>query len=127
MQIANGFLWDNFLAATLVVVGLWFSWRTRFIQATFLGDVIRLLSIRKTEQGLTPFQAFCLSTGARVGVGNIAGIGLAVTIGGPGAIFWMWVSAFFGAATGFRGLLKILSLQDRCFGEFLGVYTKKMG
>lgn len=100
VQIANGFLWDNFLAAALVAVGLWFSWRTRFIQATFLGDVVRLLSIRKTEQGLTPFQAFCLSTGARVGVGNIAGIGLAVTIGGPGAIFWMWVSAFFGAATG---------------------------
>lgn len=65
------------------------------------GDVIKLLSIRKTRQGLTPFQAFCLSTGARVGVGNIAGIGLAVTIGGPGAIFWMWVSAFLGAATGF--------------------------
>lgn len=101
VQAANGFLWDNFLAAALVGVGLWFTWRTGLIQATFFGDVIKLLSIRKTRQGLTPFQAFCLSTGARVGVGNIAGIGLAVTIGGPGAIFWMWVSAFLGAATGF--------------------------
>lgn len=98
---ANTFLWDGFLAAALVAVGIWFTLRTRFLQVTFLGDVVRLLNMKTSHEGLTPFQAFCVSTGARVGVGNIAGIALAVAVGGPGALFWMWVSAFFGAATGF--------------------------
>ncbi len=101
VKAANGFLWDNFLAALLVAAGIWFTRKTRCIQAVFFRDVVRLLSMKTVHEGLTPFQAFCLSTGARVGVGNIAGIAIAVAVGGPGAIFWMWVSAFFGAATGF--------------------------
>ena len=101
VQAANGFLWDGFLAFLLLGAGIWLTVRIRFFQATFLGDVVRLLSRRKASAAISPFQAFCLSTGARVGVGNIAGIAIAIAVGGPGAIFWMWVSAFFGAATGF--------------------------
>lgn len=101
VQSANTFLWDGFLAAALVAAGIWFTWKTGFVQATFLGDIIRLLRMKTKHDGMTPFQAFCISTGARVGVGNIAGIALAVAAGGPGALFWMWASAFFGAATGF--------------------------
>lgn len=101
VQSANSFLWDGFLAAALVIVSIWFTLKTKFVQVTLLRDVSRLLRMKTTHEGLTPFQAFCVSTGARVGVGNIAGIALAVAVGGPGTLFWMWVSAFFGAATGF--------------------------
>ncbi len=101
IQTINSFLWDGFLAFLLLGIGIWFTLRIRFFQATFIGEVVRLLGRKQACEGMSPFEAFCLSTGARVGVGNIAGIALALSIGGAGAIFWMWVSAFFGAATGF--------------------------
>lgn len=101
----NGVLWDTLLPALLVGAGLWFTVRTRAVQLTLLPALGRILRERTHEAeasgGLTPFEAFCVSTGARVGVGNIAGIALAVTVGGPGAILWMWVTAVVGAASGF--------------------------
>lgn len=101
----NGTLWDYLLPALLVGAGLWFTVRTRAVQVTMLPALGRILRQRtheaETSGGLTPFEAFCVSTGARVGVGNIAGIALAVTTGGPGAVFWMWVTAVIGASSGF--------------------------
>ena len=99
----NAFFWNFGLAFLLIGAGLWFTLRTRFVQVSLLGDLVRILGrrTRAAADGLTPFEAFCVSTGARVGVGNIAGIALAVTTGGPGAVFWMWVTALIGAASGF--------------------------
>lgn len=99
----NAFFWNVGLAFLLIGAGLWFTLRTRFVQVSLLGDLVRILGrrTRAAADGLTPFEAFCVSTGARVGVGNIAGIALAVTTGGPGAVFWMWVTALIGAASGF--------------------------
>lgn len=99
----NAFFWNFGFAFLLIGAGLWFTLRTRFVQVSLLGDLVRILGrrTRAAADGLTPFEAFCVSTGARVGVGNIAGIALAVTTGGPGAVFWMWVTALIGAASGF--------------------------
>ena len=99
----NAFFWNFGLAFLLIGAGLWFTLRTRFVQVSLLGDLVRILGRRSraAADGLTPFEAFCVSTGARVCVGIIAGIALAVTTGGPGAVFWMRATALIGAASGF--------------------------
>ena len=105
VSVANDYLWSYGLIAMLVGVGLMFTVRTKFVQIVQIPEMIRLLfegvGAKAREGHITTFQAFCISTASRVGVGNIAGIALAVTLGGPGAIFWMWVIATIGAASGF--------------------------
>ena len=105
VSVANDYLWSYVLIAMLVGVGLMFTVRTKFVQIVQIPEMIRLLfegvGAKAREGHITTFQAFCISTASRVGVGNIAGIALAVTLGGPGAIFWMWVIATIGAASGF--------------------------
>ncbi len=89
----------------LLGLGIWYSLKTRFVQVRCLKEMVRLLKEgvgQKTEHNhISSFQAFCVSTASRVGVGNIAGIAIAIVSGGPGAIFWMWVIAVLGSATGF--------------------------
>ena len=102
----NDWLWGNILVAALVCCGLWFTWRTRFVQFRMIGEMIRLLgdSAVPSEKGkrhISSFEAFAVSVATRVGTGNMAGIATAITIGGPGAIFWMWVMALMGSATAF--------------------------
>jgi AGCS family alanine or glycine:cation symporter len=99
----NFYLWSYILIAMLIGLGLWFTFRTRFVQIRCLPDMFRVITERGSarEGHISSFQAFCVSTASRVGVGNIAGIAIAVMTGGPGAIFWMWVIATIGAATGF--------------------------
>jgi len=102
---ANNILWSYVLIILLVGLGLWFSLRTRFVQIRMLGEMFKLLKdgvgVNHGQQAISSFQAFCVSTASRVGVGNIAGIAIAIASGGPGAIFWMWAIALLGAATGF--------------------------
>ena len=103
-QNFNTFLWNWILAGLLIALGLYFTIQTRGAQFRFLSRIPALFRSQvqdREKQGLTPAEAFFISTGARVGVGNIAGIALAITTGGPGAIFWMWVCALIGAASGF--------------------------
>ena len=102
----NDWLWGNFLVAALVCCGLWFTWRTRFVQFRMIGEMIRLLgdSVVPSEKGkrhISSFEAFAVSVATRVGTGNMAGVATAITIGGPGAVFWMWVMALMGSATAF--------------------------
>lgn len=102
----NDWLWGNFLVAALVCCGLWFTWRTRFVQFRMIGEMIRLLgdSVAPSEKGkrhISSFEAFAVSVATRVGTGNMAGVATAITIGGPGAVFWMWVMALMGSATAF--------------------------
>lgn len=102
---ANDILWSYVLIVMLVGLGIWFSIKTKFVQIRCLKEMVRLLKEgvgQKTENNhISSFQAFCVSTASRVGVGNIAGIAIAIVSGGPGAIFWMWVIAILGSATGF--------------------------
>ena len=116
VSAVNNVLWSYVLIVMLVGLGLWFSFRTGFVQIRHLREMVRLVAegaTAKTKKGhISTFQAFCVSTASRVGVGNIAGIAIAVVVGGPGAVFWMWVIALLGAATGFveSTLAQILSL-----------------
>lgn len=101
----NNVLWSYVLIGLLICVGLWFTFCTRFVQITNVREMFRCVlegsRTPRPEGHISPFQAFCISTASRVGVGNIAGIAIAVVTGGPGAIFWMWVIATLGAASGF--------------------------
>ena len=105
VTVINDFLWSYVLILMLVGSGLWFTARTGFVQLRRLGEMFRLIGegagAKPREGNISTFQAFCVSTASRVGVGNIAGIAIAVATGGPGAVFWMWVIATLGAATGF--------------------------
>lgn len=104
VAFTNDILWSYVLIVMLVGLGIWFSLRTRFVQVRCLKEMVRLLKEgvgQKTEHNhISSFQAFCVSTASRVGVGNIAGIAIAIVSGGPGAIFWMWIIAILGSATG---------------------------
>ena len=97
VSAVNNVLWSYVLIVMLVGLGLWFSFRTGFVQIRHLREMVRLVAegaTAKTKKGhISTFQAFCVSTASRVGVGNIAGIAIAVVVGGPGAVFWMWVIA----------------------------------
>ena len=105
VTVVNDFLWTNIVIIMLVGIGLWFTLRTGFVQIRRLPEMVRLLTegagAAPRKGHISTFQAFCVSTASRVGVGNIAGIAIAVVMGGPGAVFWMWVIATIGAATGF--------------------------
>ena len=101
----NAYLSDYILIALLVGVGLYFTIRTGFVQVRYFGEgmkkVFGNLSLKggKNKSGLTSFQALATAIAAQVGTGNIVGACGAILIGGPGAIFWMWIIAFFGMAT----------------------------
>lgn len=101
----NEVLWSYVLIVMLLGLGVLFTLRTGFVQARMLGEMLRVMKEgvgqKADAQHVSSFQAFCISTASRVGVGNIAGIAIAVMAGGPGAIFWMWIIAILGAASGF--------------------------
>ena len=102
----NDFLWTYIIIVVLVGCGLWFTFSTGLVQLRALPEMVRLLAgdLGRRPSGrkaISSFQAFCVSTASRVGVGNIAGVAIAIVTGGPGAVFWMWVIAFIGTATGF--------------------------
>ena len=100
----NDVLWGYVLIAALLGCGLWFTWRTRFVQFRMVGEMLRLLTdsgTKKEKRRISSFQAFAVSVATRIGTGNLAGVATAIAIGGPGAVFWMWVTALVGAATAF--------------------------
>ncbi|MBQ2760902.1 MAG: alanine:cation symporter family protein [Mailhella sp.] len=121
---SNNILWSYVLIGMLVGLGLYFTARINFAQLSMLGEMCRLLKEGTNKEGgqISSFQAFCISTASRVGVGNIAGIAIAIMVGGPGAIFWMWVIALLGAASGFveSTLAQIYKVRDPLTGGFRG-------
>ncbi len=96
-------LWNYVLIYVLIGAGIWFTLRTRFVQVRLFPEMVRtILGAREgAEGGISSFQAFAVGLASRVGTGNIAGVAIALTLGGPGAVFWMWVVAAVGMATGF--------------------------
>ncbi len=98
----NAIIWSNALIALCLGAGLYFSIRTRFMQVRGFGEMLRLIFRgQSSAAGVSSFQALALSLSGRVGIGNIAGVATAIYFGGPGAVFWMWVVAFFGASTAY--------------------------
>lgn len=102
----NDVLWSYVLIAALLFCAAWFTVRTRGVQFRMLREMIRVLGESSGrgatgERHVSSFQAFAVSLASRVGTGNLAGVATAIVIGGPGAVFWMWVIALFGAASAF--------------------------
>ena len=99
----NGIVWNPALVVLLIGAGLYFSFRTRFVQVRRFSTMLKLLFRGNADRrnGISSFEAFCLALSGRVGTGNIVGVATAIAFGGPGAVFWMWVVAFFGASTAF--------------------------
>ena len=112
----NDAIWSYVLIAALVGCGLWFTLKTRFVQFRMVGEMIRLLTDsvvdtaeekannkqqEEKRKHISSFQAFAVSVATRVGTGNLAGVATAIAIGGPGAVFWMWIIALVGSATAF--------------------------
>lgn len=112
----NDAIWTYVLIGVLVACGLWFTWKTRGVQFRMIGEMFRLLTDSavdaakesgKPKKGgggrkhISSFQAFAVSVATRVGTGNLAGVATAIALGGPGAVFWMWVIALLGSATAF--------------------------
>ena len=106
-DVVNGLVWGVPAIACIIGVGILLSVRTRFIQFrkfpyAMKATMGKLFSKNKAAEGaITPFQAVCTALAATVGTGNIAGVAGAIAIGGPGAVFWMWVSALLGMCTKF--------------------------
>ena len=107
VSVINDIIWSPALVVLLVGAGLYFSIRTRFVQVRRLGLMVRSLfaPAEKDEsgkkKGISSFQAFSVALSGRVGTGNIVGVATAIALGGPGAVFWMWIIAFLGASTAF--------------------------
>lgn len=125
VNAVNDVLWSYVLIVVLIACGLYFTFATRFVQVRMLPEMLRLLTegIGKQTEGhaISSFQAFCVSTASRVGVGNIAGVAIAIVTGGPGAVFWMWLIAFIGCATGFvESTLAQIYKLPRDNGKFHG-------
>lgn len=101
----NDFLWTYVLIAPLILLGLYFTFKTNFVQFRYIKEMFRLLGdgpiAEKKKESVSSFQAFCISTASRVGTGNLAGIAIAISVGGPGAVFWMWLIALIGSASSF--------------------------
>ena len=99
----NGYLWGSVLVYLLTGCGIWFSWRLKLIQLRHFTHMFSLLKSSRTSSsdGISSFQALCTSLAARVGTGNLMGVAVAISLGGAGAIFWMWLIAFVGMATAY--------------------------
>lgn len=98
----SSYVWSDFFIYFCLSIGFYFSFRTGFLQIRYLKDMVNLLfKKKKSDEGISSFQAFALAISGRVGTGNIVGVATAIFMGGPGAVFWMWVIAFLGSASAF--------------------------
>lgn len=115
----NDFIWTYILIAMLIAIGVYFTFKTKFVQFTNFKEMFKLLgegtnSKEKSKGQVSSFQAFCIGTASRVGTGNLAGVASAIAIGGAGAVFWMWLIALIGSASAFieSTLAQIYKVKD---------------
>ena len=123
----NDFVWGVPAMVCIIGVGLVLSFRTGFIQFRKFGyamknSIGRIFSKEKAKDGsITPFQAVCTALAATVGTGNIAGVAGAIAIGGPGAVFWMWISALLGMCTKFSEVVLAVHYREKNVdGDYVG-------
>ncbi len=139
-RIVNGFVWGPPILLLVVGTGLYITFRTKFFTVRKLGYVFSQTigkmfkkdekTDSKAEGEITPFQAMSTALAATLGTGNIAGVATALTLGGPGAIFWMWVSALFGMATKYSEVVLAVNYrEDKGNGVYVGgpMYYLKNG
>ena len=120
----NSFFWNYYvLLVMLAACGFWFTWKLNFIQFTHFRHMFGVMrgGMQGDQSGISSFGALCTSLSARVGTGNLAGVAVAISLGGPGAVFWMWVIAIVGMAIGFAesALGQLYKVRDDN-GEFRG-------
>jgi len=117
----NDIVWSNALIFVALASGLFYSFKTRFVQVRMFKEMIRLLfGGKSSERGVSSFQAFAIAISGRVGTGNIAGVATAIALGGPGAIFWMWIIAFLGSASAFIEATLGQLYKENKGGEYRG-------
>ncbi|MFJ8247091.1 alanine/glycine:cation symporter family protein [Peribacillus asahii] len=113
----NDFLWSKLLIIMLVSFGIYFTFKSKFVQFRMLKEMVRVLMEGKTssKDSISPFQAFCIGMAARVGTGNITGIAIAIALGGPGAVFWMWIISIISSASSFieSTLAQVYKVKDK--------------
>lgn len=121
VNFLNGIIWSPALVYLCLGAGLFYSIITRFVQIRHFFEMWRLLfSGKSSKKGISSFQALAVSLSGRVGTGNIAGVAAAIGFGGPGAVFWMWMVAFFGAATAYAESTLAQIYKEEDDGEFRG-------
>ncbi len=120
IHVGNDLIWSQYLIGLLLTAGLFFSISSKFVQIRWIPEMFRALTEKSEtldsgEKGISPFQAFAISAGSRVGTGNIAGVATAIVLGGPGAVFWMWIIAIIGAASAFieATLAQVYKVPDK--------------
>lgn len=124
----NGPLWSFWLIYLLLGTGIFFTLATGFVQIRLFGRSLKEMFNSRTDSdeqhghGITPFQAFVTGLASRVGTGNIAGVAIAIATGGPGAVFWMWLTAFLGMSSAFAesSLAQLFKVRDHANNQFRG-------
>lgn len=124
IETVNDWVWSPALVILCLLAGLYFSFRTRFVQVRRFREMMKLLFGKqeggKKTVGISSFQAFAMALSGRVGTGNIVGVATAIGFGGPGAIVWMWVIAFFGAGSAFVEATLAQIYKENHNGQFRG-------
>lgn len=121
VDLINSIIWSPALIYLCLAAGLFYSVLTRFVQIRLFKEMLRLLvSGKSSDRGISSFQALAVSLSGRVGTGNIAGVAAAIGFGGPGAVFWMWVVALFGAATAYIEATLAQIYKEVDDGEYRG-------
>ncbi|MGY8793527.1 MAG: alanine:cation symporter family protein, partial [Woeseiales bacterium] len=121
VNVVGSWVWSYWLIGLCLGAGLLFSVLTRFLQIRHFRHMIELLfSNKESEKGISSFQALAVSLSGRVGTGNIAGTAAAIGFGGPSAVFWMWVVAFFGASTAYIEATLAQIYKEDSDGQYRG-------
>lgn len=121
MTYMSDFMWSYFLIGLVVVTGAYFTFSMKFVQTTYFKEMFKLIMEKPKsdkngeKKGVSAFQAFTISAASRVGTGTIAGVAIAIALGGPGSVFWMWLVAFFGGASSFAEstLAQVYKVKDK--------------
>lgn len=123
VQWGNDLIWTQNLIFLLLLAGIFFTISSKVVQLRWLPEMFRVIfekpeTLEDGKKGISSFQAFAISAASRVGTGNIAGVATAIVLGGPGAVFWMWVIAFIGAASAFfeATLAQVYKVKDEAGG-----------
>lgn len=135
IDTVNDFLWSYVLVVMLALCAVFFTLRTRFVQFRMIGSMVRLLlqsdkgGASRRGRHISSFQAFIVSLASRIGTGNLAGVATAISVGGPGAVFWMWVMALVGSASAFVESTLAQLYKRRSKDSFIGgpAYYMKHG
>ncbi|MEU0159178.1 alanine/glycine:cation symporter family protein [Streptomyces sp. NPDC006261] len=117
----NDIFWTYLLIPLVAIAGVWFTLRSKGVQIRLIPEMFRVFR-DKPQSGVSPFGAFTISAAARIGTGNIAGVATAITMGGPGAVFWMWMMALIGGASAFveSVLAQLYKVRDTEPGTYRG-------